>query len=257
MEPIEVERSEGGIVVLRMNHGKANAMDLELCHALRQRLTEHAGADVRAIVLTGAGRIFSAGVDLIRLLDEAPTYAAEFLPAMGAALYALFALEKPVVAAVNGHAIAGGCILACAADHRVLARGPMRIGVPELRVGVPFPTVALEIVRYACAPERLQRVVLGGETYAPDEAVELGLADEVVEAKRVHDRALQVARLLGAVDPRVFAVTKRQLRGRTLAHVGATQYEHDPIVAELWKADASRETIRRYVEQTFRKPAAG
>src|SRR5690606_5186686 len=146
MEPIGMDVQEG-IALLRFQHGKASAMDLELCRALLRRLDECAADSVRAVVLTGTGTIFSAGVDLVRLTESDETYAAEFVPLMVRTLSALFTFAKPVVAAVNGHAIAGGCIIACAADRRLMAEDGGRIGVPELRVGVPFPTAALEIVR--------------------------------------------------------------------------------------------------------------
>src|SRR5262245_14622366 len=156
-----------------MRHGKVNALDLELLLALRDTF---AGLrDARAVVLTGAGRSFSAGVDLRRLLDGGATYTAEFLPALQSACRALFEHPRPVVAAVNGHAIAGGCVLVAACDRRIMAAGT--IGVTELAVGVPFPTVPLEVLRHAVGPATAD-LVLTARTMTPEQALAVGLVDE-------------------------------------------------------------------------------
>ena len=134
-----IERSSlGPARVLRMAHGKASALDLEFLQALTAELDAAARDEVRAVVLTGTGSIFSAGVDLIRLRDGGSDYLAHFLPAMHTCFERLFFLPMPTVAAVNGHAIAGGGVLTLACDHRLMARGSARIGlavhglVPEL-----------------------------------------------------------------------------------------------------------------------------
>src|ERR1700686_4981023 len=127
-----------GILTIRMAHGKASALDREICLALQSAFEEAATDDaVGAVVLTGTGSIFSAGVDLPRMISAGGDYVQDFVEALDAALRGLFVFPKPVVAAVNGHAIAGGAILAFACDHRLMCAG--RIGVPEMLVGVPFP----------------------------------------------------------------------------------------------------------------------
>src|SRR5215468_11136285 len=132
-----IERSErDGILTLRLAHGKASALDVELLDALLREL-EGAAEDVRALILTGTGSIFSAGVDLFRLVREGADYVRLFLPLLCRFLRTLFTFPRPVVAAANGHAIAGGCILVLAADVRLMAEGAGRVGVPELLVGVP------------------------------------------------------------------------------------------------------------------------
>src|SRR5436190_8645966 len=108
--------TRGRVAVLQMTHGKANAMDLEFCRALSVQVRACEQSAAGALVITGQGRIFSAGVDLPRLLDGGSAYAREFVPAMNHAFQALFAFAKPLVAAVNGHAIAGGCVMTCCAD---------------------------------------------------------------------------------------------------------------------------------------------
>src|SRR4051794_27587744 len=154
-----IERtSDDGILTLRLAHGKASALDVELLDALLREL-DGAAEQARALLLTGTGSIFSAGVDLFRLTRDGSDYVRRFLPLLSRCLRALFAFPRPVVAAVNGHAIAGGCILALASDIRLMAEGGGRIGVPELLVGVPFPAAALEIVRFAVPPDKVQSLV--------------------------------------------------------------------------------------------------
>src|SRR5688572_26701038 len=169
---IETSRTDG-ICTIRMAHGKANALDVELLEALRGEL--RAASDARAVVLTGTGSIFCAGVDLFRLTGDEPDYVRRFFPSLCAFIRELFELTVPVVAAANGHAIAGGALIVLAADYRIMADGEGRIGIPELLVGVPFPAVALEVVRFAVASDRVQSLVYTGKTLLPQEALQAGL----------------------------------------------------------------------------------
>jgi len=102
-----IEASErDGVALLRLSDGKANAMSLDFCEALTARFA--AVSSARAVVLTGTGEIFSAGVDLVRLLEGGAPYIRKFLPALSTMLVTVFSHPGPVVAAINGHAIAGG-----------------------------------------------------------------------------------------------------------------------------------------------------
>src|SRR5439155_20790444 len=131
------ERTESdGIVTLRLAQGKAAALDVQLLEALQRELS--AAEDAGAVDLTGSGSSFSAGVDLFRLVDGGADYVRRFFPQLRDALRQLFAMPVPVVAAANGHAIAGGAIFVFACDVRLMSGG--RIGVPELLFGVPLPT---------------------------------------------------------------------------------------------------------------------
>jgi enoyl-CoA hydratase len=247
-----IERTQDGdVAVLRMAHGKANALDLELCDALTTELEAYRQSPAKALVVTGTGKMFSAGVDLVRVSNEGAPYLRTFLPSVSRAFETLFSLHKPVVAAVNGHAIAGGCIIACAADYRVMAREPGRIGIPELLVGVPFPVVPLEIVRFAAGP-RAQALINRGTTCAADDAVAHGLVDVVVEPEKLHDEAMAAARSLAAIPPAAFALTKRQLREPVLEriHVGAAL---DAAVQEAWMSPEILGAIREYVTRTLKK----
>ena len=136
---------------LRMESGKVQALDLELVMDLRAAIGAARADDAPPVVLTGTGTSFSAGVDLFRVVREGEPYVSRFLPALADLLLDLFTYPGPLVTAINGHAVAGGALIAWCGDLRVMADGKGRIGVPELRVGVPFPAVAIEILRLAAA----------------------------------------------------------------------------------------------------------
>jgi enoyl-CoA hydratase len=243
----------GGVAILRMSHGKANALDTEFCRTLAATIAELRGSAAKAVVLTGQGRIFSAGVDLRRALDAGADYLREFLPALSKLFETAFFFPKPLVAAVNGHAVAGGCVLACAADRRLCADGAGRIGVTELLVGVPFPALALEIMRFVTAPARFPEVVLGGATFAPKDAAALGLVDEVVAAERLTELAVAAAEQLAALRPEAFALTKSHIRQPVRDRFEREGRGIDASVAELWLAPETLTRMRDYVARTFKK----
>jgi len=250
---IDLEQ-RGNVAILHMAHGKANVMDVEFCRGIKEQLEELRTSSSLALVLIGQGKIFSAGVDLVRILDGGVKYLETYLPALNAAFETLFFYPKPVVAAVNGHAIAGGCIITCAADHRMMARDTGQIGVPELRVGVPFPTIALEIMRFALAPRHFQSLIYSGETFPPDEAKELGFVDEIVEPQDLLDRAVAKAEKLISTHPQAFSLTKSQIRQPVLERVRRERTRFDPEVRDFWATQEALEAMRRYVSRTFKKP---
>ncbi|WP_020677741.1 enoyl-CoA hydratase/isomerase family protein [Geopsychrobacter electrodiphilus] len=242
------------IAILRMQYGSANAMDLNFCVDLSNMIRELAEHSSRAIVLTGQGKIFSAGVDLPQLLAGGVDYVRQFLPALDELLTTLFFCNKPVVAAVNGHAIAGGCLLTCCADRRFMAAGKSRIGVPELRVGVPFPVVALEIMRARTNPDFIAEVILDAATYAPAEARQRGLIDVVVEPEQLMGEALAAAESLAAIRPGLFGFSKRQLRQPVREVINARSRAQATELYALWESAETHAAINEFVARTLKKP---
>jgi enoyl-CoA hydratase/carnithine racemase len=243
--------SRGDVAILTMIHGKANALTTEFCDGLAARVQETAAA--RAVVITGTGRIFSAGVDLPRLLEGGASYVREFLPALHRLYETVFFHPKPIVAAVNGHAVAGGCVLACAADTRLMADSGGRIGVTELLVGVPFPPLAFEIMRYATAPQFFPATIFSGATFAPGDAKARGLIDEIVTPEALIERAVAAAETLAALSPSAFALTKRQMRQPVAERTANNAGAYDGAVTETWTAPETAARIRDYVARTLKK----
>jgi enoyl-CoA hydratase len=248
-----IERSQHeGILTLRLAHGKASALDVELLDALLREL-DGVAEDVRAVILTGTGSIFSAGVDLFRLTREGADYVRRFLPLLSRFVRALFAFPRPVVAAVNGHAVAGGGVIVLAGDIRLMAEGTGRIGVPELLVGVPFPTAALEMVRFAVPRDKLQGLLYTGRTLPPADALTAGLVDEVVAPDELLTRAQEIAGQLTLIPPAVYRLTKLALRAESLERIDRASPVQDQAALEVWSAGETHTHIREYLRRTLGK----
>ena len=246
-------KTEDGIAVVTLAHGKASALDIELCEALTKCFEELRAPEIRAVVLTGQGRIFSAGVDLVRLSSGGTDYVRKFLPVMNRAFDAVFFLPKPLVAALNGHAIAGGCVLACCADRRLMTRGGGRIGVTELLVGVPFPALAFEIVRAAVPSRHFAEFTLSGATYEADDALARGWVDEIVEADALMENAMAAARRLASLPTFAFAQTKTQMRQPVVERLERSGAAIDKIATEIWAAAETLDRVRDYGARTLKK----
>lgn len=242
-----------GIAVLTMVHGKANTLDVAFCNAIADQFDKLRDAPARGVILTGTGKIFSAGVDLLQISDGGLSYVKKFLPALHRMFDTVFDFPKPVVAAVNGHAIAGGCVLGSCADRRLAARDVGRIGVTEVLVGVPFPAMAFEVMRFATNPQYFPDVIMSGATYLSEDARTRGLIDEVVEPATLMDRAHAAAQALAALPPATFALTKQQIRQPVTDRMVLHGKRVDDRVNEIWYGADTLKHIGAYVASTFKK----
>ena len=244
---IELE-SQSGISIVRMNHGKVNVMDIEFCRALTETLRLVEAGDSKAAILTGNDRVFSAGVDLVRAAEGGNDYLAEFLPALVDCFDAIFSFDKPIVAAINGHAVAGGCILASACDLRVI-HSKSRIGIPELRVGVALPSIAIEIMRFVAAADAFQTMVTVGKNFRGEEAINVGLADRLVDRDQLLGSAIDAANELLQIPATVFSISKKQMRAVACRNAQQNAAEFDSLVFDSWFSDEIRNVIEKYVKE--------
>ena len=233
----------GEITIVRLAHGKVNALDVELLEGIAEIFGSLERG--RAVVFTGTGRSFSAGVDLKRILDGGIEYVQAFRPALSAAVKAVFYHSGPVVAAVNGHAIAGGCVLAAACDIRLMSGGT--IGLSEMMVGVPFPGVPLEVMRYALG-SATRRFVLTAQLLSARDALAAGLIDQVTEPKALLETALGEAARLSRITPDVYEFTKRQLQGPARERIDALRQSDDEESTRMWASPAVQEAISGFMD---------
>jgi enoyl-CoA hydratase len=238
---LDVEQ-RSGVTVVRLRHGKVNALDLELLRAITavMRDIDRNGA----VVITGSGAVFSAGVDLNRIVAGGPSYIKEFIPALSDAFLAIFDHQGPVLAAIDGHAIAGGCVIAASCDVRMMSQG--KIGLAELSVGVPFPPVAMEILRHAIGSAAGHLVLTAGLLDAA-QARSIGLVHEVTGPDVLLDAAVDRARQMAHVPAEVFAFSKRQWQQPARDRIAA-RGDDDGAVLAMWSSDSTRDAIARYLD---------
>ncbi|MEX2113839.1 MAG: enoyl-CoA hydratase/isomerase family protein [Pirellulales bacterium] len=248
---IELEE-RGPVTLLRLVRGKGNALNLDLINATDEALQTLERNATRAVVLTGQGSVFGAGVDLPEMAAGGEAYIRQFVPRMNQVFERLATFPKPLVAAVNGHAIAGGGIVVMACDQRILARGKARIGLTEVLVGVQFPAWALEIARFATSPQHFSEMILTGRTYLPEEALARGLVDELVEPEQLLDRSLAVAEEMGAILPATFAATKLAVR-RPLLEAVKSQQANQAAIIDYWASPEVLAMVREFVEKTIKR----
>ncbi len=237
------------IAVVSMRNGKVNAMDLRFLQQLNNTLQSLANDDtVRFVIVAGNDRVFSAGVDLKRVVNEGLDYLDEFLPELNKMFLKVFQFPKPLIAAVTGHAIAGGCVLASGADYRVIS-DQAKIGVPELRVGVPFPASGMEIMRWAANSHSFKQMINTGATFQGDEAVRAGMADESAASNDVIEKAKLAIEPFSVVPPEVFQLTKKQMRLPVMDRIDRCTQQYGQQIDQLWRAPETQAAVKQYVQQ--------
>ena len=189
-------RNEEGIIIAEFDHGKVNSITRETLIKLRETVrTANEDKSIRGIILTGASRTFSGGFDLpmflgFKTLEEI----VEFFDEEEEILVELFMCKKPVVSAINGHAIAGGLILAMASDYRIAKNHPkINLGMSEIKLGLPLSLAQAEVMRFGFDSDRKYRdMMYFGKMMNVEQAKEFGILDEIVEDADLMPRAKKI-----------------------------------------------------------------
>lgn len=222
MARFQVSR-EGNLAVISLDDGKANALALEQFDSLSACLKEVEASDAEAVVLTGREGCFSAGLNLKVLPTLEPRAAVETLERFGTVIgYELFLFPKPIVAAVSGHAIAAGAMMALACDVRLFARGAFKFGLNEVPGGLPMPMFAIELLRAAVSPEHLTTMIMHGQLIDPDTCFKRGIAETVLAPPELKAAAVARAQQLAQLPLEPYAIAKRKLRGAAAEAAKAT-----------------------------------
>ena len=210
----------GPIALLRLDDGKVNALSPALIEAALACLPRSI-EEAKALVILGRPGKFSAGFDL-RVMMAGPEAAGGLLSAGAELFMRLYEHPQPVVAGVTGHAIAGGVLLAASCDLRIGARGPFKLGLNEVSVGIPVPILAHALATDRLNPRYVTESVVFAKLYEPEQAVEVGWLDRVAEPDAVEAEAIAAAAELAKLPRVPYAMSKASLRRRTIDHVRAT-----------------------------------
>jgi enoyl-CoA hydratase len=238
-EPVVVARRES-VAVVRLNRPPANALDLDAIERLGSALVALGDDDsIGAVVLTGTGSFFSAGLDVKSVASYSKVERQEMVQRINQMICEVYALPIPLVAGINGHAVAGGLVCALLCDQRIGIREAGKIGLTEARVGIPFPVASLEVIRAEIEPSLLRRMVLTGRSISTTEAYSAGILDELVEAEKLLQRAEELALEVGSMPRSAYRQIKTQLRGPVIARLQQHVRGMDSSMAEWIGASSS------------------
>jgi enoyl-CoA hydratase/carnithine racemase len=243
----------GPIRELRLDRPPANALSPDLIAALRQAVEAAPGEGARALVLSGSPRMFSGGLDVPHLIQlDRPAIAATWRD-FYAMMRALATCPVPLAAAVTGHAPAGGAVLSLFCDYRVMSEGDFKIGLNEVPVGIPLPPVIFKAMRRVVGSRQAERLSVQGLLISGDEALRVGLVDELAAPDRVIERAVEWCNSLLALPPRAMAATRGLARADLAALFEEETGAEIDGVLEDWFGEETQRTLRGLMEKLAKK----
>ena len=224
---------EDGIATVALNRGKVNALNEALVEQLDSCFVDlERDQTVKAIIFTAQGKFFSFGFDIPEFLSYSKEAFTRYLTKFTKLYTSLFLFPKPIVAALNGHTIAGGCMLALACDSRIMTSGKAKISLNEISFGSSVFAGSVEMLKFCAGPKNAESVLYSGAMYTAEEAIQLGLIDRVSSPENLMDEARKVARDFAAKDLLAFRALKSLLR--------------KPVAEEMVKRE--KESIREFVD---------
>jgi enoyl-CoA hydratase len=223
---------DGNVLRIQLDDGKANVLGSKMLAAIRGAL--EVGKDADAVLISGREKVFSGGLDLKEVAPLSGQAFFEFLDGFHATFRALFAFERPLVVCCKGSAVAGGAILLCTGDVRLGSRDAAMIGAVEVRLGVSFPSSALEVVRAALTQAAAPRALALGELFDKERALAAGFFHELHELAAIDAVANERAHDVAKASSRAVAATKRTLRKDALARMDADKDSSHRAFVEAW-----------------------
>ncbi len=245
MGMVEIE-TENDVAVIRLNNGRKNPINPEFVDALSNAFDEvNESEKVGSVILTGSNdRFFSIGLDVPSLIDYERSEFRKFIRDFNLLCLHIYTLPKPTVASINGHAIAGGCILALCCDYRFAGEGKRLIGLNEVRLGVSVPYLPHKILEQIAGERVATEMIYGGEFYSPEKALEMGVVDGVFRSEELLKKSLEKAISLGEIPRKAFAAVKVD-RTEGIKEKAIQRLERDvDVFVELWFSDEGQKRLR-------------
>ena len=207
--------TNNNIVTLTFDDGKANVVGHQFLEDINQGLDRAEKEQAGAVILCGREGMFSAGFDLGEF-KKGPEQGMAMVKRGFELLVRLYSFPLPLIAACTGHGIAMGAFIIMASDYRIGSLGNFKMSLPETAIGMDLPPILVELTASRIAKRHLSRVALQSEVYNPEQAVEAGFTDEVVEAAALEARAMEVAEKLAQLPQAQYAANKLSIRVHTL-----------------------------------------
>ena len=233
------------IATLALNRGKVNALNGQVIEKMRSALARFENDPaIKAIILTGQGKFFSFGFDIPEFLSYSKLEFTDYLTRFTDLYTYLFLYPKPIIAALNGHTIAGGCMLALACDKRVMVSGKAKIALNEISFGSSVFAGSTEMLRFCVGGKNAAEILYSGAMYTAEEAKVLGLIDEVTAEKNLIREATKAASALSAKPGSAFASIKSLLRKSVAQEMRLKEKGSINEFVEIWYSDATWENLK-------------
>lgn len=253
MKTIEVTIKDR-LAVITLNRGKSNALNREMVSELTNMLTHiENDSNIGGVMITGRENFFSAGLDLIELYDYNEEEAKSFWHLFLNFAAKLTAFKKPMVAAINGHSPAGGCVIALACDARVMAEGKYIIGLNEVPVGIIVPNSIFQLYSFWLGKANATRSLLEGKLFNPEEAFAIGLVDEVVSPESILTAAERRVRKYMAFESTTWSQSKINIRRELIEFTSADQSADLDVMLKQWWAPSTRTILKTIIDSLQKK----
>jgi len=242
------------IATITLCRGKSNALNAELITELDDMLKNISADDqIGGVILTGNAPFFSAGLDLIELYHYNETEARLFWEQFLGFVANIVAFKKPIVAAISGHSPAGGCVMALACDYRIMAEGPYIIGLNEVPVGIIVPNSIIQLYSFWIGKAEATRSLLSGKLYQPEEALKVGLIDELVKNESLLTTAERKIKKYIELESNTWSQSKLNIREELIQAASADQSEALEKMLAQWWSPATRHILKTIIENLQRK----
>jgi Delta3-Delta2-enoyl-CoA isomerase len=244
MDSVIVEKQDN-IAILKLSRGKVNALNGEVVKELREGLESlEADQDTRAVILTGQGKFFSFGFDIPQFLSFGKEQFSSFLSEFTQLYAYVFLYPKPIIAGLNGHTIAGGCMLALACDYRVMAQGKGKISLNEIGLGSSIFAGSTEMLRFWAGSGNATKVLYSGALYSAEEAMELGIVQETTSEEDLMAATIKAASDLASKDPKAFRSIKSLLRKPAAKEMKRRESESIEEFVDIWYSEPTWAKLR-------------
>ncbi len=244
MQFIETSQKDS-IVTLTLSRGKVNALNEEVLDEFRRVLEDIEQDDkIDAVILTGEGSFFSFGFDIPAFYDHSPEDFRVFIEKFTSFYTYLYLYPKPVIAAINGHAVAGGCMICNSCDFRILAQGKAKMALNELTFGATVFAGSVAILTAMTGQENAERILITGYLFDNEQSLKHCLANEIIAADELLVRAHRKAEKYGKQYGPAYASIKRLLRQPIVdSYKDREQASIDEFI-DIWYSDTLRENLK-------------
>jgi len=250
LKTVQVEYRDD-VALVRLDRDVTNALNLQSIEELMEVMKKVVDdSDLRSIVLGSSNeKFFSIGLDIPQLIELEEDEFMTFYRKFNRTCLKLYTLHKPTVAAVTGHAIAGGCILALCCDYRFIAEGRKLMGLNEIKLGVPVPYPADCIVRDLIGVRYAREVMDSGEFYEPEKLLQMGMVDEALALEQVVPASIRKAHELGSFPEGAFKAIKRNRVEMVSTKVFERLEEKEKLFVGLWYSEGTRRRLKEAIEK--------